>query len=69
MGVFEEFPFMKNCGTTLERGRNWTWGRQTQFNSQSTSVFYLGNLKVIIGKHTPYHLFVDVKQNLRAKLV
>ena len=28
MGVFEEFPFMKNCGTTLERGRNWTWGRQ-----------------------------------------
>ena len=29
MGVFEEFPFMKNCGTTRERGRNWTWGRQS----------------------------------------
>ena len=27
-GVFEEIPCMKNCGTTFERGRNQTWGRQ-----------------------------------------
>ena len=32
-GVFEEIPLMKNCGKTLERGRNYTWGRQIQFQT------------------------------------
>ena len=26
MCLFEENPLMKKCGTTLERGRNVTWG-------------------------------------------
>ena len=40
MGVFEEFPFMKNCGTTRERGRNWTWGRQNNFNGLCESKIF-----------------------------
>ena len=33
-GLFEENPLMKNCGITLERGRNYTWGRQIFVNFQ-----------------------------------
>ena len=29
-GLFEENPILKNCGTTLERGRNLTWGDKVE---------------------------------------
>ena len=45
---FEEIPLMKNCGTTLERGRNYTWGRQNFVLKDVKINYQIENFKLVI---------------------
>ena len=38
-GLFEENPFMKNCGITLLIGKNETMGRQSFFKKTSSAIY------------------------------
>ena len=53
--LFEENPLMKNCGITLERGRNQTRGRQiVLFAQKQVNNFSIQNFRIVYLKLAPH---------------